>query len=66
LGGGSGTVHGNPLAAGMTWNNGVPKVVPLRAIRHDLLRGLLPHDDAEAKWALGERRATACLCFQGF
>jgi integrase len=45
--------------------NGVPHVVPLSGPARDLLRGLLPDDDAEAKRILAERRATGMLVLPG-
>src|SRR5262249_15807135 len=45
--------------------NGVPHVVPLSGPVRDLLRGLLPDDEAEAKRALAERRATGSLVLPG-
>jgi len=50
---------------GSRTKNGIPQIVPLSNPARDLLRKLLPDDDAEAKRALAERRTQFSLVFPG-
>jgi integrase len=45
--------------------NGVPHLVPLNKPARDLLRGLLPDDDADARRVLRERKAAGALVLPG-